>query len=919
MQLPCRILIGPLYNPALIGKYITDPQLRTFMPRSEFTAMYRYDLVYDLDQISHFNQIFAGLGDWEPELVLWWDPVYQTIPPGIEDCPYPIALIPGDWNLAFLGVLAGAQAVDAVFADGRLGPILQTAGIQRVYPWPGFAYDSRLLYQEPELERIYDVCFIGNMNPSIHPRRSRYLAQLLGLQDRWRLFLRHGGVWGDAYRRALNQSRIVLNYTICQVMNMRAYEAPACGALLMIEEDNVEVRDVFEDRVSCVLYNEHNLLELIDYYLSHEDERAAIAAAGQRVVQAYSYERHFERLLAKIPALLQDLGPDFAARRPALQQPPARRQLRALNQMAASNAHGLRASVPMLNQFWQQMQAAGISSAWELNALMVLLFPYLDEQQSLRQAYGVPLDELLQGFEAALHLDPHNPVLRYHHALCCEYLGQQTQALWSYSHAVELMARGQLPQLSEYREFVLPFNKSGRGFDQLAFEWERVSYEAYEQGSDPALRYVALLSTSIWQRIGRILQQQGQLAKALVAYENAFISSARAPLQLEIARLQLQQDQPEAAWQAILSAIELQPLLIGQLVDLLTPELLLRHADWIYARSHEALMIYPALAQPRLLAGLVLQARGRQLGLSWRDLLPIKLSADFYQWLCLILQRCEAAPALAALQALRQPWGLRFELPLEAEPPLELACGLFWSASPQAERLSEAAGSPLRRVYDAPSDPAAGICGPDLLPYSFAAAAPLARTQLLDGLLAEAAQPLLVVLAGWTRAQLAALLTAYEAGWDAHPDSLLLLWTPPGSAGISLGDLEALLPEAMQAQLAWIDEPLALPEQGALLQLCQGLLALPRGQGLFYSHWACALGRPLAWPEAPDWQPEPAARAFVPASSDSFEARIAAGLNYLLSAPASPAPALLGSDLSQAWLDGLWQLRLWHQVGTDRG
>lgn len=116
---PCRVLIGPLFNPALIGRYAQHAQVRTFMPQSAFTEKYRYDYVYNPYTIRHFNQIFEQISDgWEPDLVIWWDPVYQAMPPGIEECPYPTALIPGDWNLAFLTVLQAARSVDGVLRMG---------------------------------------------------------------------------------------------------------------------------------------------------------------------------------------------------------------------------------------------------------------------------------------------------------------------------------------------------------------------------------------------------------------------------------------------------------------------------------------------------------------------------------------------------------------------------------------------------------------------------------------------------------------------------------------------------------------------------------------------------------------------------------------------------------------------------------
>lgn len=904
LDLPHRLLIGPLFNPALIGRYADAENVRLFMPESSWSRNYRYDLVYDPDRIEHFNQIFAGLSDdWQPDLVIWWDPVYQPIPPGIEDCPYPLALIPGDWNLAFSTILQTAQAVDGVFADARLGPILRQAGLNNIHIWPGFAYDASQVYAEPEQERRHDVCFIGNMNPNIHPRRSRFLAQLLSLKDRYRLFLRHG-VWGADYRHALNQSRIVLNYTICQVMNMRAYEAPACGALLFIEEDNREVRAVFRDRESCVLYNEANLLPLVEYYLEHEEERAAIAAEGQRIVQNYSYERHFERLLIQIPDVLAQRP----SQRPIQQQSPQQRYLQNLNQISSSNPEGARLAENRLVHVWHQLgQQLERDRLWELNALLVMLFPHIDEHQQLQAIYHISLETLLRGFETGLALDIGHPILRYHHGLTCEYLGDETQALWSYSQSIELMAGGRVQDVLSYRDFILPFNKSGRGTDQLAFEWERISYESLEQGISPLPSYLKLLVSSIWQRIGRILVRQGRRAKALIAYQNAHENFPRANLLLEIAKLQLREpDQLRAGFASCQAMLELQPLLVGALPELVTPELLLCEAAWLYQQTDRFVSLFPELNRLRQLAALVLAAENQQ-PYDWQALLEIPFSADFYQWLCRILQCFESAAALKPLQILRQPWGLHWDLPLETAPDQIISCGFYWSAA--APALGVRPQQRFQRSYDGPSDWRQGRCGPDHFPFAFTLE-PSSANPLIEELLQPDSGAIVAILAGWNRQQLSSLLQGFALHWHADSHQELLLFCPPGSQ-LTLADLEGCLPENTQAPIVWLDEELAAADQALLLSQAQRVLTSPLEQGLFYSYWAAALKVPIVWIQAPQWLPQQGQNGFrLQSSATAAEA---------LHLPAVPPPELPlhwreAKLREQAWLNALWKLRLWTQL-----
>ncbi len=141
------------------------------------------------------------------------------------------------------------------------------------------------------------VLFVGGPDPS----RNRHLAPLpdLGLRifgyepEGWDAGLRtcHAGevLERPMLRRAYNRARISVNVTRAHgrsSLNMRVYEAMACGSL-MITDDKPDTRALFCDGEHLVIYrDERDLRRKVDYYLSHEDERRAIADAGMRKVHA---------------------------------------------------------------------------------------------------------------------------------------------------------------------------------------------------------------------------------------------------------------------------------------------------------------------------------------------------------------------------------------------------------------------------------------------------------------------------------------------------------------------------------------------------------------------------------------------------------------------------------------------------------
>jgi hypothetical protein len=111
-----------------------------------------------------------------------------------------------------------------------------------------------------------------------------------------------GSVWGLAMYQVLHQSKMTLNHHIGvaegYANNMRLYEATGVGTLL-ITDWKVNLHEMFEPGKEVVAYRTpEECAELIKYYLEHEDERAAIAAAGQRrTLSEHGYPRRMQELV----------------------------------------------------------------------------------------------------------------------------------------------------------------------------------------------------------------------------------------------------------------------------------------------------------------------------------------------------------------------------------------------------------------------------------------------------------------------------------------------------------------------------------------------------------------------------------------------------------------------------------------------
>lgn len=183
--------------------------------------------------------------------------------------------------------------------------------------FPNASYLSHVVNPErfhhvPEIEKKYDVCFVGNWSPY----RQSQLEEVIKLTPnvaiygrKWRrnnLTNRHilaavKGRWidGEPLNTLYNQSRIVLNVTnwgrgagkARSGMNMRIFEVPASGAFLLTDESR-ELEEFLQPGEHIGTYGEQAKLQAqVRHYLAAPDERQAIARQGCEHVRAnYTYD-----------------------------------------------------------------------------------------------------------------------------------------------------------------------------------------------------------------------------------------------------------------------------------------------------------------------------------------------------------------------------------------------------------------------------------------------------------------------------------------------------------------------------------------------------------------------------------------------------------------------------------------------------
>jgi glycosyltransferase involved in cell wall biosynthesis len=114
----------------------------------------------------------------------------------------------------------------------------------------------------------------------------------------------HGEAWGlEMYdvlfnsKLAINRHGLVSPENENFANNMRLYEATGVGSMLITDEkDNLD--ELFEVGSEVVSYRDaDDLVEKVRYYLAHEEERRAIARAGQkRTLRSHTYLQRMKEL-----------------------------------------------------------------------------------------------------------------------------------------------------------------------------------------------------------------------------------------------------------------------------------------------------------------------------------------------------------------------------------------------------------------------------------------------------------------------------------------------------------------------------------------------------------------------------------------------------------------------------------------------
>lgn len=301
----------------------------------------------DLDQLTA-----AG---WRPRLILNPDGK-PWLPEGTESVAAPTAVFHIDTYVALRRRVRWSAMYDYTFVfHPGFEAAFRSAGIDGVRLLPHSA--ERDLFDGAEVDRDFDVGWVGRKSRSIYGTRDRVLAALtvrFAMNDAGRFYA--PDEMAEVYRR----SKIVVNISRDDYpadANMRCFEAMAAGALLITGTPSELTLLGFEEGVHFAGYrNAEEIPDLVARWLVRDVERVAIARrARELVLREHTYDARVAAILDTITSGLQAPARAWPRDRVAARQfeyhveaADVARSLRAFRGIAAASPLRALRSVPGL-------------------------------------------------------------------------------------------------------------------------------------------------------------------------------------------------------------------------------------------------------------------------------------------------------------------------------------------------------------------------------------------------------------------------------------------------------------------------------------------------------------------------------------------------------------------------------------------
>jgi hypothetical protein len=290
-----HVLIGYGYHPVTTGTYLQralERRAETLFVGTPYAARPGFAATGDIGAIA--ADLPRG-----PDLYLYVDSgAAWYFPRGLTtlDCPTACYLI--DVHVTPDRHLRQAMFFDYAFSAQRdFVDTLRRAGHPRAH-WLPLACDPET-HRRHDAPKRYDIGFVGASGRG-YERRSALLRRL---ESRFAVSDYRRAYTPAEMARLYSESRLVFNCSLRQEVNMRVFEGPATGALLLTDRIGNGLPELVTDGEHVVMYDDDGLVELAERMLRDDATRERIARQGYEHVRAHhTYDHRVATILDTVLA-----------------------------------------------------------------------------------------------------------------------------------------------------------------------------------------------------------------------------------------------------------------------------------------------------------------------------------------------------------------------------------------------------------------------------------------------------------------------------------------------------------------------------------------------------------------------------------------------------------------------------------------
>jgi len=243
-----------------------------------------------------------------PELVLFIEGgTMRLFPTGLEKLTCLTAWYAIDTHMDYAKHLRIGRLFDITFvAQKEFVETLHGDGLSQVF-WLPLAFAPEF-HPQDQLDRSYDIAYVGSDNAIVHPIRHQLLAAIR--REIPNVFL--GTASPSEMGRIYTQSKMVFNKSVNNDVNMRYFEAIGVGAVLLTDHANDNgAEELFTVGEHFLEYRDEDSLISLIRQLSEDPERCRrIGEAGRRhVLESHTYIHRASSLVARVETCKKSAQP----------------------------------------------------------------------------------------------------------------------------------------------------------------------------------------------------------------------------------------------------------------------------------------------------------------------------------------------------------------------------------------------------------------------------------------------------------------------------------------------------------------------------------------------------------------------------------------------------------------------------------